>query len=82
MPYRIMCVKNPAIAGTIIVQTYIRDISRHFNYYPGILEMYFSICFIWSTICGVVGFNAFVLRKKSLAALNSRLFIMMLHICR
>lgn len=35
---------------------------------PGILEMYFSISFIWLTICGVVGFSALALRKKSLAA--------------
>jgi hypothetical protein len=50
--------------------------------HPGIRVIYLSICFIWSTICGVVGFSAFALRKKSLAALNSLLFIMMLHICR
>ena len=49
---------------------------------PGILEIYFSICLIWSTICGVVGFSAFALRKKSFEARNSRLFIMMLHIWR
>lgn len=50
--------------------------------YPGILEIYFSICLIWSTICAVVGFSAFALRKKSLAARNSRLFIIRLHIWR
>src|SRR5215204_1105231 len=53
------------------------------SFYPGILEIYFSICLIWSTICGVVGFNALALRKKSLAARRefmSLLFIMRTHL--
>ena len=52
------------------------------HYYPGILVMYFSICFIWSFICCVVGFKAFALRKYSLPALNSLLFIMMEESCK
>ena len=43
--------------------------------YPGILVIYFSICFTWSMIWGVVGFNAFTFLKYSLAARNSRLLI-------
>jgi hypothetical protein len=45
--------------------------------YPGILEIYFSICLIWSTIWVVVGFSDLAFRKNSLAARNSRLVIMM-----
>ncbi len=51
-------------------------------FYPGILVMYFSICFIWSTICGVVGLKLLAFLKYSLATLNSLLFIIMEHNCR
>ena len=44
--------------------------------YPGILEMYFSICWICSITCLAVGFSAFALLNWSLAALNCRFWIM------
>ncbi len=45
--------------------------------YPGMREIYFSICVIGSIFCGVVGLYPLALRKYSLAARNSRLVIIM-----